>query len=159
MAKTWQVILATIAIFVAGLVTGGCNGLRTSCAGSRGPPVPSLAQQFFGGRLWARCRSLGPQLMRNFEKELDLSDAQRAQIDPIVKRTSGQLGRQRREVQLTTALAIEKMQDEIAALLTPDQKAKFDDLIAKQRQRFNEMREQNKAYMLGVRAGQGSNGN
>ena len=87
-------------------------------------------------------QQFGPQLMRNFANQLDLTDAQRAQIEPIVKRTAGQLGRQRHEVQLTTALAIEKMQDEIAALLTPDQRTKFEALIAQQRERLNEFREQ-----------------
>jgi Spy/CpxP family protein refolding chaperone len=156
MAKTWQVILATIAIFVAGLVTGGATafGLMRWSHNHHAQPPGSP----FGGRP-GQPQPFGPQLMRNFEKELDLTDAQRAQIDPIVKRTGGELGRQRREVQLTTALAIEKMQDEIAGFLTPEQKVKFDELIAKQRQRFNEMREQNRAYMLGVRAGQGANGN
>jgi Spy/CpxP family protein refolding chaperone len=155
MAKTWQVILATIAIFLAGLVTGGATafGLVRWSHNHRPQPMNSFAPHA------GQPQQFGPQLMRNIEKQLDLTDAQRAQIEPIVKRTAGQLGRQRREVQLTTALAIEKMQDEIAGLLTPDQKTKFDELIAKQREKFNEMREQNRAYMLGVRAGQGEGSN
>jgi Spy/CpxP family protein refolding chaperone len=156
MAKTWQVILATIAIFVAGLVTGGATAFGLVRWAHNHHPQPPGGP--FGGHQ-GQPQTFGPQLMRNFEQQLDLTDAQRAQIDPIVKRTAGQLGRQRREVQLTTALAIEKMQDEIAGFLTPDQKVKFDELIAKQRQRFNEMREQNRAYMLGVRAAQGGGAN
>ena len=156
MAKTWQVILATIAIFLAGLVTGGAAAFGLVRWSHNHHPQQQMNS--FGARA-GQPQQFGPQLMRNIEKQLDLTDAQRAQIEPIVKRTAGQLGRQRREVQLTTALAIEKMQDEIAGLLTPDQKTKFDELIANQREKFNEMREQNRAYMLGVRAGQGEGSN
>jgi len=151
MAKTWQVVLATIAIFLAGLVTGGATAFGLMRWSHNHHPQPAMNS--FGARA-GQPQQFGTQLMRNIENQLDLTDAQRAQIEPIVKRTAGQLGRQRREVQLTTALAIEKMQDEIAGLLTPEQKTKFDELIAKQREKFNEMREQNRAYMLGVRAGQ-----
>ena len=52
---------------------------------------------------------------------------------PIVRRTAGQLARDRREIQLTSALAIEKMQDEIAEVLTPEQRVKFEDLISRSR--------------------------
>jgi Spy/CpxP family protein refolding chaperone len=135
MAKTWQVVLATIAIFVGGLVTGGATafGLVHWIAVHR----PFVAAQFINR---AQVQQMGPQLMRSFANKLDLTDEQRAQIEPIVRRTAAQLGRDRREVQLTTALAIEKMQDEISALLTPDQRAKFDALIAKQRERLQQFR-------------------
>jgi hypothetical protein len=43
-------------------------------------------------------------------------------------------------VQLATALAIERMQDEIADQLTPGQRDKFEELIAKQRARLQELR-------------------
>jgi len=78
--------------------------------------------------------------LRGFIKQLDLTDAQRARIQPIVRRTVGQLARERREVQLSTALTIERMQDEIADVLTPEQRARFEDLIAKQRERLQEFR-------------------
>jgi Spy/CpxP family protein refolding chaperone len=155
-AKTWQIILATIAIFVAGLVTGGATAFGL-VRWSRNHRQQQPANPY--GARAGQPQPFGPQLMRNFAKQLDLTDAQRAQIEPIVKRTAGELGRQRREVQLTTALAIEKMQDQIAGLLTPDQKTKFEDLIAKQRAKFNELREQNRAYMQGLRTGQGAGAN
>jgi Spy/CpxP family protein refolding chaperone len=138
MAKTWQVVLATIAIFVAGLVAGGAtafglvrwNHERQAKAAGEQPNHPSKVEQF------------GPGLLRGFIKQLDLTDAQRARIQPIVRRTVGQLARERREVQLSTALTIERMQDEIADVLTPEQRARFEDLIAKQRQRLQEFREE-----------------
>jgi Spy/CpxP family protein refolding chaperone len=137
MAKTWQVVLATIAIFVAGAVAGGATavgflrwrGSRVPAGLSGGPASrPNRVEQF------------GPQLMRNFANQLDLTEEQRMRIMPIVRRTAGQLARERREVQLATALAIERMQDEIADQLTPGQRDKFEELIAKQRARLQELR-------------------
>jgi Spy/CpxP family protein refolding chaperone len=86
-------------------------------------------------------QQFGPQLIRSFVNQLDLTDEQRARIGPIVKRTVAQLGRERREIQLTSALAIEKMQDEIADILTPSQRTKFDELIAQQRARLQQLRQ------------------
>src|SRR5579863_2526184 len=140
MAKTWQVILATVAIFLAGLVTGGATALGavrwinhhrraaqgdgTGPFGMRAPSLQPIA--------------IGPQIMRGLEGQLDLNAEQRLRIEVIVRRTAWQLGRQRREAQLTSALAMERMQDEVAALLTPPQREKFDDLIRLQRQRLQE---------------------
>ncbi len=141
MAKTWQVVLATIAIFVAGLVTGGATAFGISrwlAVRTRGS-FPGLGQN------WSRPgqgpMGFGPQLMRSFASQLDLTDEQRTKIEPIVKRTSSQLQRERREVQLTTALAIEKMQDEIADVLTTEQRVKFEQLISQQRERLQQFRQ------------------
>ncbi|HZZ18010.1 MAG TPA: hypothetical protein VFE25_01510 [Opitutaceae bacterium] len=135
MAKTWQVVLATIAIFIGGLVTGAATAFGV--VHWMGVHRPFIAAQFFSR---GQIQQMGPQLMRSFEEKLDLTDDQRAQIGPIVRRTANQLGRDRHEVQLTTALAIEKMQDEISTVLTPEQRVKFDALIAKQRERLQQFR-------------------
>ena len=125
MAKTWQVVLATIAIFLAGLVAGGAiafglvhwNHERLVRAAGEAPARPGKVEGF------------GPGLLRGFIKQLDLTDEQKARIAPIVRRTVGQLARERREVQLSTALTIERMQDEIADVLTPEQRARFEDRV------------------------------
>jgi Spy/CpxP family protein refolding chaperone len=141
MAKTWQVVLATIAIFVAGLVTGGATALGVVKWVARHPRGnPGGSPYLLVGR-GGQPQAFGPQLMRSFANQLDLSEDQRARIGPIVKRTVMQLGRDRREVQLSSALAIEKMQDEISDLLTPEQRTKFDELIARQRARLQEFRQ------------------
>jgi Spy/CpxP family protein refolding chaperone len=141
MVKTWQVILATIAIFVAGLVTGGATvlGIVKWVGHHRGMNPPPFAQG--GLRAGGPGMGFGPQLMRNFENQLNLTDEQKQKIMPIVRRTAGELGRDRREVQQRTALAIEKMQDEIAEILTPEQRTKFEDMIARQRARLQQFRQ------------------
>jgi Spy/CpxP family protein refolding chaperone len=140
--KAWQVILATVAIFVAGLVTGGATAMGVVRWWMVRHPRVNPAQM---GTLTPRpgqVQPINPQLMRSFINKLDLTKEQRATIMPIVKRTMGQLQRERREVQLSTALAIEKMQDDIAEVLTPEQRAKFEDLISAQRARLQQFRQQ-----------------
>ncbi len=143
MVKTWQVVLATVAIFVAGLVTGGATTLGVVRWIARHPRVnPAQMTGPFGQRLAnGQPQQLNPQLMRSFANKLDLTDEQRARIQPIIRRTVSQLTRERREVQLTSALLIEKMQDEIAEILTPDQRARFEQLISQQRARLQQFRQ------------------
>jgi Spy/CpxP family protein refolding chaperone len=153
MAKTWQVVLATIAIFAAGLVTGGATALGIVKWVAHHPRANQSGNPFmFTGRN-GQPQQFGPQLMRSFENQLDLSDDQRARIGPIVKRTVAQLGRERREVQLTSALAIEKMQDEIADVLTPSQRSRFEELIAQQRFRLQQFRQSQQQFQQGVPPG------
>jgi Spy/CpxP family protein refolding chaperone len=140
MPKTWQVVLATVAIFVAGLVTGGATALgvvRWVARHSR--PNPNGVAQFVSHP--GQPQQFGPQLMRSFAGQLELTDDQKARIMPIVRRTASELGRNRREIQLTSALAIEKMQDEIAEILTPEQRIKFEDLVSQQRARLQQFRQ------------------
>jgi Spy/CpxP family protein refolding chaperone len=137
MVKSWQVVLATLGIFLAGLVTGGATALGV---------VKWMAHRARGeaGALETRSsqyQPFGPQLIKAFVNQLGLTEDQRARIGPIVERTAEQLGHDRREVQLSSALAIEKMQDDIADTLTPDQRAKFLTLIAQQRARLQELRQ------------------
>ena len=140
MAKTWQVVLATIAIFVAGLVTGGATALGVVKWAARHPRI-NPAGMAFAAPGAGKVQQFGPQLMRSFANQLDLTVGQRLRMMVIVRRTAGQLNRDRREIQLTSALAIERMQDEIAEILTPGQRAKFEELIRQQRARLQEFKQ------------------
>jgi hypothetical protein len=143
MAKTWQIILATIAIFLAGLVTGGATALGVVHWVSRHRDHgmdPAQIGPFSGRQGAPQAQQFGPQLMRSFADRLDLTEDQRDRIAPIVRSTVVQLGIQRREVQVSSALAIERMQDEISRILRPDQRGRFDELIHIQRERLREFR-------------------
>lgn len=140
MVKSWQVVLATISIFIAGLVTGGATAIgvvkwNAHRHGSRQDPMVNLEARR------SQVQSFGPQLIRSFVNQLDLTEDQRAKVGLIVRNTVTQLGHDRREVQLTAALAIEKMQDDIAVTLTPGQRSKFEELIAEQRARLQQLRQ------------------
>ncbi len=141
MVKTWQVVLATISIFIAGLVTGGATAIgvvrwNAHRHGNRQDILASLEARR------NQVQAFGPQLIRSFANQLDLNEDQRAKVGLIVRDTVAQLGHDRREVQLTTALAIEKMQDDIAATLTPEQRSKFERLISEQRARLQLLRQE-----------------
>ena len=140
MMKTWQIILATIAIFVAGLVTGGATALGLAGWARNRASNSFPRENAPGGRSGQQMQAFGPQLMRNLANRLDLSPEQRARIGPIVKRAVQELARERREVQLESALLIEKMQDQISEVLTPDQRVKFEDLVRKQRDRLQQFK-------------------
>jgi Spy/CpxP family protein refolding chaperone len=139
MARTWQVILATVVIFVAGLVTGGATafGIVRWVGHHRAMNPGALVQ---GSPRTGQAMQFGLQQLRRLESQLDLTDEQKARIAPIVGRTADELGRDRREVQLRTALAIEKMQDDVAEILTPEQRAKFEGMVVQQRARFQQLR-------------------
>ncbi|MGA2691494.1 MAG: hypothetical protein ABSF76_03930 [Opitutaceae bacterium] len=142
MVKTWQVILATIAIFVAGLVTGGATALGLERWVSSQHRANSLMMAPMGMHPGpGGPPQFGTQLMRRYADTLNLTDDQRAKIGPIVRRTAAQLSRNRIEIQQETSLAIEKMQDEIAPLLTPEQRTKFEEIISQQRNRFRQFRQ------------------
>ena len=145
MAKTWQVILATIGIFVAGLLAGAAltAGAREWWSHKRQPgqsgglSKPGQGPQF------------GPQLIRRFADQLDLTPEQKARIGPIVKRTSEILARTRREAQLTSALAIERMQGDVANVLTPEQRSRFEGLLAEQRARLQQFMQERAGHLQG----------
>jgi Spy/CpxP family protein refolding chaperone len=142
MVKTWQVILATIAIFVAGLVTGGATALGLERWVSSQHRANSLMMAPMGMHPGpGGPPQFGTQLMRRYADTLNLTDDQRAKIGPIVRRTAAQLSRNRIEIQQETSLAIEKMQDEISPLLTPEQRTKFEEIISQQRNRFRQFRQ------------------
>jgi Spy/CpxP family protein refolding chaperone len=146
MAKTWQVVLATVAIFIAGLVTGGAMTFGLVRWWVRHPRInPAHMMPYPFRPANQQVQQLSPRLMRTFANQLDLSPEQRMRILPIVRRTAAQLARDRREVQLTVALSIEKMQDDISEVLTPEQRVKFEDMIARQRAMLQEIKQNAKA--------------
>ncbi|MEO7413871.1 MAG: hypothetical protein ABIZ81_10985 [Opitutaceae bacterium] len=133
MDKSWRVIFAFAGIFVAGVVAGLL-----------------LAPRFFDNvmeRRWQqqasrpgrppiqRALPLGPQLFTQFTEQLNLTPEQREKIKPIEGRITEELRRLRQGSQRNTELALERMQDEISAVLTPEQSAQFQARIAEGRER------------------------
>jgi Spy/CpxP family protein refolding chaperone len=122
MAKTWQIILATVAIFVAGLVTGGATAIGVVRFIVRHRAMNAAQQGPFGPRP-GQVQQLSPQLMRNFAMQLDLTREQRMRIGVIMRR------------------AARMMQDEIGDILTPEQRVRFEGLIQMQRSRLQLFRQ------------------
>jgi len=130
MDKSWRVIFAFIGIFAAGLVSGVLLAPRIfhTVVERRGEPGgPGRGP---GGQ------QMGPQLFRRLTDQLNLTAEQSEKIKPIELRTTEELRRLRRETQHSTELALERMQDEISAILTPEQRTQFQERIARGRERM-----------------------
>jgi Spy/CpxP family protein refolding chaperone len=140
MDKSWRVIFAFVGIFIAGTISGGLITLRVVQKVSErrnGPPFrfnpggqnpnqnPNSGQP----------PQYGTQLFRRITAQLDLTEDQSEKIKPIELRANEDLRRVRRDAQHATEVILERTQDEIAAVLTPEQRAKFEELVAKGRER------------------------
>lgn len=125
MDKPWKVILAFTGIFLAGILVGGLVTLRWGKNFAQRLP---MSEQY------------GPQLMRRLVTQLDLTPEQQAKVKPIVDQAAEELHQLRRTTQRTSAAVLVRMQGEIAALLTPAQKIKFDEQVTQQRERWERLK-------------------
>ena len=94
---------------------------------AKAPPRP---------RFLPRPEQFGAQLMRRFSEQLDLTADQRAKVRPMVDAAAENLRRLRRDTAHTAEIQIEQLEDQIAAVLTPDQRARFTELIQTQREQL-----------------------
>jgi len=78
----------------------------------------------------------GPQLMQRFINQIQPTPEQRQQIRPLVYQSAEELRRLRRDTAHSTELILEQLQDKIAALLTPDQRDRFEQMIQRSREAF-----------------------
>lgn len=141
MEKPWKVIAAFILVFIAGAVFGGVFTVGFSAR--RGPgatkanpsakaggqtPSPTSARPKVEGQgagVLARTNSLTPAVLRQFAQRLGLSAEQKERIGPIVSRASEDLVRLRQENLVDTARVTERMYTDVAAALTPAQRAEL----------------------------------
>lgn len=128
MQKTWKVVLAFAGIFVAGLVVGGLITLRFFA--NNPPPRMGSPEQF------------GPTLMRRFTSKLDLTEQQQEKIRPLIAKAGEELHQIRRTTWASSKAIIDRVEAEIAAELTPEQKTKFDQMLAEQRDRMKRITEE-----------------
>jgi Spy/CpxP family protein refolding chaperone len=126
MNRKLKVSLFILGIFACGVVVGAFGARRLA------PPMrgPIGAEGF------------GPQVMRRLTDELGLSDAQRAEIEPVIKQAGEQLRELRRESVRQSGAVIEGMDAAISARLTEEQRAKFVVLKEAQRARMRVIMEE-----------------
>lgn len=160
MDKSWRVVLAFIGIFIAGTVTGGLITLQVvqKVADRRHGQVFRANAQNQVGQTPAGQQSqppqLGPQLIRRFVMQLDLTAEQREKIKPIELRGAEEIRRAVRDARHSTDVILERTQDEIGAILTPEQRTKFEEMVARARERIQKYR-QEQEKTLRERRGQG----
>jgi Spy/CpxP family protein refolding chaperone len=133
MNKPWKVILAFLGVFLAGAVFGGFLSVRLAKQFPLGAPAAPEAPA--GGQF-------SPQIMKRLTQRLELTPEQQEKIRPIIQRTDEEM-RTLRRTNLREGFAVaERMQAEVAALLTPAQQAKLDQMHREMRERFQRERQQ-----------------
>lgn len=125
--RPWKLVALLVGIFLAGGVTGGFIGLHFGQKAMMRRGVPEQ---------W------GPARLKVLAERLDLTPAQIERLKPIIKRDVDDLGRLRQQSIDDTRRIIERMEKDIAAVLTPEQKAKFEEFNREQRERVRKFWEQ-----------------
>ncbi|HOC56338.1 MAG TPA: hypothetical protein PKI20_12020 [Verrucomicrobiota bacterium] len=135
--NNWKVILATMVIFGAGVVTGGLL-VRHVERGSHQRPQ----------RVGAAVRPAPPasagvmrlEFLRRMERELDLTPAQREPINRILKEAQDRTKKIMDTVEPQRREEFRRTIEEFRAVLTPKQQKRLDALIKQQQQRAREQR-------------------
>jgi len=131
MVKTAKVVLVFVGVFIAGGITGGLLSLR--CAKQPAPKTIKGTVEMPSEQQWV----IGQ--MRRFVRELQLDNAQRELVKPVVTRADNDFRRLRKRTYRETMEIIERMNNEIAPMLTDEQKGKFEDLRWGQRKRIEDL--------------------
>jgi Spy/CpxP family protein refolding chaperone len=127
--NTWKVILATLVIFAAGVVTGSLTVKQSSrwlgwqhqhAAGEARP-----ATGFAGG--------MRLDFLRRAQRELDLTPEQRQQIDQILKDSQEHTRKVMEPIAPELRQELHRTKEAFRAALTPEQRARFDDMLKRQR--------------------------
>src|ERR1700730_13187626 len=120
-ARSWKVVLYATLIFVPGLFTGmlaaGPYGQRTFLR----PPTSAEMSRHILARLQSR---------------LSLTPEQTAQIKPLVEQTSSDIDAIREATTKQISDRIAEANSKTATFLTPEQKAKLDQMAAERRERM-----------------------
>jgi Spy/CpxP family protein refolding chaperone len=132
MKQSWKIVVAFIVVFVAGGAIGSVFTLRY--AKPPPPPAPQAPPQQVNVHLLQRWLQVN---------QLRLAPWQRQRIRPIIADGNEDIRRLVRENLRNEQIIIEHVQDEIAAVLNPEQRKDFNDMIALQRQRIEQFQQRN----------------
>lgn len=135
--NTWKVILATVVIFVAGVVTGGLVVRHSAQA-----PAPVRPHNAGAARLAPPYSAGGLRLefLRRAERELRLNPDQREHIDKILQASQERTRKLMEPVAPELRAELERTKDEFLEVLTPEQRTRFEVLVKKQQQRPHDAR-------------------
>lgn len=121
--RHWKVILALVALFLIGGVTGTAVTLKVvkQIVANRSNPerVPQL-------------------MLHEYERRLDLTPEQVEKIRPIMQRTGREMWELRAEMTGRTFQIIRHSNEQIAAELTPEQQKRFEELKTELRERYRQ---------------------
>ncbi len=120
--KPWKLVLLLAGIFAAGAVTGSFVTVR-------------MGRQMMQKHI-APPDQMGPMRFKLLVDKLELTPEQQEKLRPIVMRNMEEMGRVRMNSLAEARRIAERMNKDITAVLTPEQKAKFDEMNRKMRERF-----------------------
>jgi hypothetical protein len=122
MNQPWKVVLAFVAVFVAGLICGG--------------PLLNWVKE----RHHEKRPPFAERTMRRFVKELELTEAQKERIAPILQRTQTDWRQFRQENMRNLIGVIDRMHADVAAELNPEQRSKLEVISNEFRKRAERFR-------------------
>ncbi len=135
--NTWKVILATVVIFGAGVVTGALVARHSergqAPAHLRNAVAPRISPSLSAG-------GLRLEFLRRAERELRLNPEQRERIDKIIQASQERTRKLMEPVAPDLRAELERTKDEFLEVLTPEQRTRFEELMKKQQQRPHEPR-------------------
>lgn len=128
--NAWKIILATVVIFVTGVVTGGLL--------VRYAETPLLREHAGApARTTSHSSALRMEFLRRMHKELDLTADQRLRIDKLLKEHQDNIKKIIEPVQPDIDEEIMLAKEDFVDLLTPAQRTRFEDAL-RQQQRAKE---------------------
>jgi Spy/CpxP family protein refolding chaperone len=119
--RKWKIILALAAIFAAGVVTGGVFAL--------GMVKQAVDRKINPGR-WPA------SLLDTYQKRLKLTPEQIEQMRPVIEESRREWSATVRSAVGSYAAIIRKVDEQLAPLLTPEQKAEHERIREEVRARF-----------------------
>ena len=124
--KNWKAILGVLAVFVLGTLAGALVTHRI---------YQRRIHTFFRG---------GPaateMIVRRMNGQLDLTPAQRVQVETIVRNSRQKLRETRQQIDPQMRALFQDMDQRIREILTPEQRAKFDKLTAERQAKWQHFR-------------------
>lgn len=176
MSQSWKVVVAFVGVFVAGAVFGGfftlgiARGSRVEAQPVAAPPpapkpaapaVPATPSAPSAPLHPAAAAKLGaaqatqfwqaPQLMRRYAERLDLTPEQKQKINPLFQRAAEDYRRVQQHTYRETNVVLQRLQQDLAKELTPEQREKLARWEQAQREKLQR-------FEQGVRARKAPNG-
>lgn len=123
-AKPWKLVLLLTGIFLAGGVAGSFLTVRFG---------RHLIEKRPGPDQWA------PARLKFLAEKLDLTKEQQEKLKPILRRDMDELGRIRDSSFEQSRVVFERMERDISAVLTPEQREKLEQLNKQRRERLQKL--------------------
>ncbi len=123
--NSWKVILATVVIFAAGVLTGGIVTWELQQANLMRRPRLNRPVQPASPGGWRF------EFLRRAQRELDLSPQQRESIDKILKESQERMRGIMEPVSPQVRAEMQRTKEEFRNVLTSEQQKRFDELLRK----------------------------